>query len=258
MLSLSLIMPAYNEEKRIRNTLIEYANFLDSKKIDYEILVVLNGCKDNTLGVVSEIAKVNKKIKFIDIKKAIGKGGAIVEGFKIANKELIGFVDADNATKADAFYDLIKKIDSFDGVIASRWIKGAKVNIKQPLMKRVGSRGFNFLVKVLFGLNYIDTQCGAKLFKKETIKKVLPSIGLTRWAFDIDLLYQMKRNKFKVVEIPTVWDAAEASHFGLMKAAPDMFLAIIRLRLVYSPFKFIVRIYNRLPEFLKIHHYMLK
>ena len=158
------------------------------------------------------------------------------------------------ATPPDAFYDLIIKINSYHGIIASRWIEGSKIGEKQPLMKRIGSRGFNFLTKILLNLNFNDTQCGAKLFKKNVIKKILNEIGITKWAFDVNLLYSIKRKGYKIKEIPTEWNAVGASHFNLVKAMPEMFLGLLRLRLIYSKFKFIVKIYDKLQEWLKIHH----
>lgn len=256
MKKLSIIIPAYNEEKRIRKTLDAYTNFFSKKfKDEFEILVVLDGCTDNTLDVVKEFSK-NSKVKYKNFAEKIGKGGAIVEGFKIAQGSLIGFVDADLATQPNSFYELIKKIDNNDGIIASRWVKGAKINIKQPLLKKIGSRGFNFLTMVLFGLNFKDTQCGAKLFKKKVIRNIINDLKITRWAFDVNLLYSAKRNNYRIIEVPTEWNAVKASHFNLFKATPEMGLSLLRLRLLYSPFKFIVRIYDKLPKFLKIHHYI--
>ena len=254
MAKLSIIIPAYNEEKRIKRTLDNYSSFFQKKLKDFEIIVVLNGCRDNTLSIVKNFIKNDKKIKYLDFKKAIGKGGAILEGFKIAKGDLIGFVDADMATPPNAFYDLVKKIKNYDGVIASRWIKGAKIGEKQPLLKRIGSRGFNFLVRLFFNLKFRDTQCGCKLFKNYVIKEIINEIGITKWAFDVNLLYSAKRKNYKIIEIPTEWNAIGASHFNLFKAIPEMFLGLLRLRLIHSRFNFIVKVYDRLPESLKMHH----
>ncbi len=256
-MNLSIVIPAYNEEKRIGKTLTDYTLFFN--KIygnSYEILVVLNGCKDNTLDLVSLFSKRNKVVKYLEIKEAIGKGGAIIEGFRLALGNLIGFVDADGATSPGAFNDLIYAIKDFDGVIASRWIKGAKILYKQPLLKRIGSRGFNFLSRVFFNLKYNDTQCGAKLFSFNLVKDIVDELSITKWAFDINLLYLAKRKGYRILEIPTQWNAMTASHFNLFKAMPEMFFGLLRLRLIYSPFRFIVKIYNRLPRRLQINYYL--
>src|SRR3989344_3119850 len=219
-MQLSIIIPAYNEEKRIGKTLDSYLKFFSKKLKNFEIIVVLNGCIDNTLNIVKNFIKKNKKIRYLDFKEAIGKGGAVLEGFKVAKGDLIGFVDADMATPPQAFYDLIKNINNYDGIIASRWMKGSKIGEKQPLLKRFGSRGFNLLVRILFNLKFKDTQCGAKLFKKDLIKNILDDLKITRWAFDVNLLYSSKRKGYKIIEIPTEWNAVFASHFNLFKAIP--------------------------------------
>ncbi len=246
-MKLNIIIPAYNEEKRIEKNLESYSQFfLDKMKNDFEILIILNGCRDKTREIVEKFSNKRRYIKFKEFKKAIGKGGAIIEGFKIADSDLIGYVDADGSTSPKTFYDLVENINSHDGIIASRWIKGAIIKKKQPITRRISSRGFNLLVKLFFGLKIRDTQCGAKLFKGKAIKKITPELGITRWAFDIDLLYRMKRNGFDVVEIPTEWEDIEGSRLNLKKTILEMFVSIIRLRLIYSPFKFTIKIYDKL------------
>ena len=246
-MELSIIIPAYNEEKRIGNTLNNYAIFFNKIcKNNYEIIVVLNGCKDNTITVVKKYSKKFKSIKYLNFVEPIGKGGAVIEGFKVAKSKLVGFVDADNSTKADAYYDLVKNINGYDCIIASRWMDGSKVSPKQPIIRRIASRSFNLLVRLFFGINVHDSQCGAKLFKGSKLKQVIKYLGITRWAFDVDLLYQFKRNNFSIHEIPTVWSDSLGSSLNVKKASKEMFLAIARLRLIYSPFRFIVKIYDRI------------
>ena len=244
-MKLSIVIPAYNEENRIGLTLKGYSEFFSNKLgKNFEILVVLNGCKDNTLDVVKKFSSKSHNVKYINIKEAIGKGGAIIEGFKNVEGELIGFVDADNATPAKSFYDLYEKINGNDGIIASRWIKGAIIGKKQSFSRRFASRSFNIIVRMLFGIKLRDTQCGAKLFKKQAVKEVLNELGITKWAFDIDLLYLMKKHNFNVIEIPTEWNEPGESHLNIKKTVPEMFLAVTRLRLIYSPFRFVVKIYD--------------
>ena len=233
-MKLSIVIPAYNEEKRIVNTLEKYHNYFSEKMPDeFELFVVVNGCVDNTKQVVEEFGKA----KFIDIGKVRGKGAALMEGFKRVDGDYIGFVDADCSTSPEAFYDLYENIKDKDGIIASRWIKGANVSPKQPLKRRIASRTFNLLVRTLFGLKVNDTQCGAKLFTNKSLKEILPRLGVTQWAFDIDLLYNLKRAGYKVTEIPTTWADDPNSNLKLGKASKEMLLSIIRLRLVYSPLK---------------------
>jgi glycosyltransferase involved in cell wall biosynthesis len=258
---LSIIIPARNEEKRIEKTLGEYEKFfLNIRKKgrikDFEILIVLNACEDNTVDIAKKYEQMYKEIRCLNFEQA-GKGFAIKEGFKDALKrgfDLIGFVDADMSTLPDAFYDLVKNIGKFDGIIASRWMKGSIIKTKQTFLRKITSNGFNFLVRSFFLMPYSDTQCGAKLFKREALEKIVPELALTAWAFDVDLLHKLKINKLRVKEIPTVWENKEGSGLNLTKVPIKMFTGIMRLRLLNSPFKFIVRLYNKLPEKIMLHH----
>lgn len=253
-MKLSIVIPAHNEEKRIARTLEDYAPFFESKYGDsFEIIVVLNACKDDTLGVVNSFKNKYKQIRHIEFQRG-GKGFAIIEGFKVARGDVLGFTDADDSTTAEEFYKILGVIDSYSGAIGSRWMKGSIVSPKQPLTRRFASRGFNALVRIFFGIRYQDTQCGAKAFKREAITDILPKLGVTEWAFDIDLLYQMKKKGYKIKELPITWSDAEGSKLRVPRTTLKMFLAIVRLRLVNSPFSFMIKIYDKMPEWIKFHH----
>src|SRR3989344_4852650 len=252
MVELSIIIPAYNEENRIRETVESYINYF--KNYSHELIIIPNGCKDKTEDIVKELSKKYLSIKYKTIKEAVGKGKAIKEGFNIAQGSLIGFVDADNSTKPKDFEDLIKNIKGYDCIIASRYMKGSIVKPKQKIMRIIGSRAFNFLVRIMLNLEICDTQCGAKLYKKNAIKNITPKLDVTRWAFDVDLLLKLKNQGYNIKEFPTTWEDKAGSKFSLNKAILEMFLALTRLRLINSKFKFIVSIYDSLPESIKIYH----
>ena len=249
-MNLSIVIPAHNEERRIGRTLEAYGEFYKEKfKDKVEILVILNGCSDNTLGVVSNFSKKYKIIKYYNYPEKIGKGGAIIEGFKKAKGDLIGFVDADMATSPESFYDLVEKIGDYDGIIASRWVKGAIITKKQQASRLIASRVFNFLVGMLFDMNYRDTQCGAKLFKKQAIESIKDELGIAKYTLDVDILYRLKLKGYRVVEIPTVWHDQEQSKLVLKNTVFNMFFSIIRIRLQYSRFKFILNAYDKIWRF---------
>ncbi len=258
---ISVIIPAHNEEKRIRKTLETYGSFLAEKKKkeeikDFEILVVINNTQDKTEEIVKEASKKYPEIRHLNFKQA-GKGFAIIEGFKDAlrrNNELIGFIDADMSTPPEAFYDLIKNIKNYDGIIADRWHKKSIITPKQSLFRRFISRGYNLIVRTLFLFPYRDTQCGAKLFKREILEKNLSKLVTSNWGFDIALLYCVRRESHaRIKSTPTIWHDEIGSKVNLKKTPIRMFASSIRLRLIHSPFKFIVRAYRKLPRALKIH-----
>src|SRR3990170_2579077 len=243
MKKISIIIPAYNEEQRIKKTLEAYSSFFDQLKqgqiLDYELLVVLNGCKDNTIGVVKEVSRTFGNILIIDLLQA-GKGLAIIEGFTETLKrdsDFIGFVDADMATEPDAFYELIKHIDPYDGIIASRYMRASRIYPPRPPIKEWGRRLiYNPMVCLLFGLYYADMQCGAKIFKRKVIELITPHLQELRWAFDVELLYLCKKFGFVIKELPTVWTDQELRKFKLVHSGLPMIQSLFKLRLRYSVF----------------------
>lgn len=245
-MQLTIIVPAHNEEKRLAKTLDEYLPFFSRiYRTDFEMLVVINGSTDQTANIAKEYAVKYAQMRYIVEPKQIGKGGAIMLGFAQSGGNLIGFVDADSSTPPAAFQDLVVRIGQADAIIASRWLKNAQVSPRQPWSRRIASRLFNGMVRLLFGLNFSDTQCGAKLIKRNAARQILPKLGITRWAFDVDLLFQLQRAGFKIIEVPSVWHDVTGSRLKFARASLEMFAALVRLRLLYSPFKGIVAFYDR-------------
>ncbi len=240
-MKISIIIPAHNEEKRIGKMLRTYHSFFSGAHTERELLVefvvVLNGCTDNTLRIVTEIAHDSDTIFIIDLPQA-GKGLAIRTGFQDAftrPNDLIGFVDADMATSPPYFDDLVANIDDYDGIIASRYMPGAHVDPPRPGIKRWGSRLiYEPLIWLLFGLRYYDLQCGAKLFKRKVIEKIIPKLAANQWEVDIELLYLCKKNNFAIKEIPTVWYDQAGSKLRPLRSGLHMLGSIIALRLRYS------------------------
>jgi len=247
-LELSIIIPAYNEETRISKTLDEYLNYIKANfKGNFQILIVLNGCKDDTLKIVKKYQSSSKKIDYIDIPDAIGKGGALTEGFKKATGNIIGFTDADGSTSAEMFFkiyhELLKNPD-IDCAIGSRNLPESVVSGRTS-SRKIMTSGFNFGVNFLFGLNINDTQCGAKLVRKSILKKIVNNLSIANMAFDVNLLVDIKRNGGKILEVPIHWEDSEDSSIKKpITTSIAMALSTIRLRLIYSPFKFLYPILN--------------
>ncbi len=245
-MKLSIVIPAYNEEDRLGPMLEAYGDyFIAAYGNDVELIVVVNGSRDDTEIIADKYADQLSQVRVIVEPEAIGKGGAVMLGANAAKGALIGFVDADGATPPEAFDDLVQHIGDAGAIFASRWIPGAVVSPPQPLSRRIASRIFNFMVRKLFKVKIRDTQCGAKLVKGEAMRKVLPQLGLTQWAFDVDLLFKLRRAGYRIVEHPTVWHDVAGSKINIPRASFEMTLALIRLRLLFSPFKWVVSIYDQ-------------
>ena len=235
MKEISIVIPAYNEENNIEKTLIKYVNYF-SKKLNFEIIVVMDGCNDGTFEIVDKLSKKHSQIKYITHPKKLGKGGGIIKGFKKAEANYIAFTDADGSTPPKEIHRLAKTIKEEDGAIGSRWSKGSIILQKESFLRRIASRAFNLLVKTMFGLKYKDTQCGAKIFKKYVINDIIDELHITNFAFDVDLLYQIKRKGYNIIEIPIEWSHDNFTELKLAKVIPSMFLSIIGLRMKHSPY----------------------
>jgi glycosyltransferase involved in cell wall biosynthesis len=235
--SLLLLIPAYNEEHRIEPVLRDYAGyFRENYQGKFQLVVVLNGCRDNTLGVVRRVAADFSSISPLEFPAPIGKGGALIEGLKLAPlADLIGYVDADGATPPKAFHDLVRHTDQADCVIGSRWLPGAVLHVEQSGKRRFASRAFHAIVEALFRMHIKDTQCGAKVMRRQAVEKIHSALRIADMAFDINLLYSLHRAGFRILEVPTEWTDKIGSKVTLFRTSLTMFLSAFRIRLIYWP-----------------------
>lgn len=235
--SLLLLIPAYNEERRIEPVLRDYAGyFAEHYRGKFQLVVVLNGCTDDTIGVVRRVAVEFPSVSALEFPEPIGKGGALIEGLKLAPlADIIGYVDADGATPPHAFHDLVRRIDLADCVIGSRWLPGAVLHVEQSGRRQFASRVFHLIVQALFWMNIRDTQCGAKVMRREAVEKVHSSLRIADMAFDINLLYSLRRAGYRILEVPTEWTDKIGSTVTLFRTSLVMFLSAVRIWLIYSP-----------------------
>lgn len=225
--------------------------FLPRYDDQIEFLVVVNGSSDRTEHIVADYADKHPQVHPLVERGKIGKGNAVKLGMAASKGELVGFVDADGATPPEAYHELLEKIGPADCIIASRWMKDSQISPKQPLQRQIASRIFNALVRVLFGFKISDTQCGAKVMRRAATDYILPQIGCTAWAFDVDLLFKLHRNGYQIVEYPSVWRDVKGSRLNIPRASAKMFVAMVRLRLLYSPFSWVVKLYHYLARKIK-------
>lgn len=204
---LSVIIPAYNEEKRIGSTLESINSYLKKQSYDAEIIVVANNCQDKTDDVVRDYQKDIPNLKLIDIEESTGgKGGAIKIGAKKSQGDHILFMDADNSTRIREFTHLLPYLnESYQAVIGSRAVKGAKVVIHQPVWREFFGKMANFLVQIILLPEIYDTQCGFKVFTKEAAKRVFEKQKILGWGFDMEILAIAKHFGFKIKEVPITW-----------------------------------------------------
>jgi dolichyl-phosphate beta-glucosyltransferase len=214
---LSIVIPAYNEEKRIGKTLDYISTFLRSQKIEFEIIVVTNNCTDHTVLLLDKIKKKSiPELINIDIPREglVGnmKGYAVSMGMRRAQGDYHLFIDADNATSFENvinFMDYIK--NGSDVVIGSRYVEGSFIVKKQPLYRVVLSRLSNILIQAVLLPGIYDTQCGFKMFSKKASNIIFSKTTVNGWGSDLEMLAIARIYKFEIKEAPVRWEAQDES-----------------------------------------------
>lgn len=239
-LKLSVIIPAYNEEKRIGSTLESVSRHLEKQDYSYEILAVANNCTDRTDDVVREYQEKIPHLQLMDLGPGIpGKGGAVREGLLKSGGQYAVFMDADNATRItemDKFWPYFEQ--GYDVVFGSRDIKGANVEVSQSKLKEAFGKMGNLLIQIVLLPGIKDTQCGFKAFKREAIKKIFPKQKISGWGFDMEVLALAKKLGYKMKEVPITWYNAAGSKVswkGYLESFRDLF--IIRFNLWTGKYK---------------------
>jgi len=204
---LSVIIPAYNEEKRLPKTLVEIDKYLRKQDYDYEIIVVNDGSKDKTAQIVEDFKSKIANLKLIDNKINHGKGYVIRQGMLEAKGEFRVFTDADNSTPIDQIEKMWPEFEKgYDVVIGSRDIRGAVLEPPQPWWRRFLGEVFGLLTNLIVGTWGIkDTQCGFKGFTQRATKDIFPRCKINRFAFDPEILIIAKKLGYKIKEIPIFW-----------------------------------------------------
>ncbi len=205
---LSVIIPAYNEERRLPKTLEEIDKYLSRQSYDYEILVVNDGSKDRTVEIAKNLAPKIKNLTVTGYEQNRGKGFAVRFGMLEAKGDYRLFTDADNSTSIDQIEKMWPEFEKgFDIVIGSRDVKGAVLNPPQPWIRQIIlGEGFKLYRKIIIDLWGIeDTQCGFKCFKKSAAENIFPKCKIDRFAFDPEILIIGKSLGEKIKEIPVYW-----------------------------------------------------
>jgi len=229
-MKLSIVIPAYNEERRIEKTLTSYVNYFGPKfGKDYEIIVVCDGCKDNTPGIVKDFSGRHPVVRFTVPPNKLGKGGGVLKGFELAKGDVIGFVDADDAFNIDGVGKLVSLVqEGSDAAIASKWIGRNFFEVTEPFFRKIASRGWNLILHVLFGLTVRDAQAGAKFFKREVVKG-LPPIRCKGFEFDAELLWRITQKGYSIKELYIPTTHVDGSTFK-MSQSMNMLINILKLR----------------------------
>lgn len=233
---ISIIIPAYNEEKKIEKDIREVILFLKKANLKGEIIVSTDGVTDQTNNIVKKLQKEFKELKLLAEKEKIGKGAAIKKGVRIAEGKYIMFADAGLCVPYKYIKEGINKIEEgFDIALASRASKKSIITKAQPIYRKIGSIAFGFLVRNIIGVpkNVKDTQCGFKIYKKEVAKKLFNDLRIECFMFDIELILRAKKEKYKMTQFPVQWSNDIDTKFNPITGSIRNIKDLLKLKLLY-------------------------
>jgi glycosyltransferase involved in cell wall biosynthesis len=225
---LSIVVPAYNEAGRIRDTLERLYHFKELEPYSIELIVVDDGSTDQTVETVSAFPGV----RLIRNDRNHGKGFTVRHGVLEARGDLVLFTDADLSTPIEEVDKLLSALQSSgaDAAVGSRALQRELIGIHQPWPREMAGRFFNLLVRVFTGLRLHDTQCGFKLFKRSSTRWAFERMLVERFGFDPELLFLIERGGGRVVEVPVRWNDNPATKVRFLRDATRMFLDLIAIR----------------------------
>jgi len=229
---LSVIIPAYNEEKNILINLEKLYSYLSNKNYEYEVILVDDGSTDNTvnLALKSTLNKLNRLI-LLQNESNKGKGYSVRRGILNSKGKYVLFTDADFSTPPQEIDKLFSYINrGFDIVIGSRNKPSSCILERQPFKRELFGKIFNILVRVIVIKNFSDTQCGFKLFKGDVIRKLAKYLKINGFCFDVEILYLAKKSNLKIIEVGVIWKNSLDSKVKVLKSSIDMLLSLFRIR----------------------------
>ena len=218
-MKLSIVVPCYNESKDIAKNVDIIKDYLNSLKVDYELILVNDGSKDNTKEVIEDI----KDVVALSYDVNRGKGGAVKYGIENATGDYVLFMDADLSTDLEAIKRYLEIAPSYDMVIGSRHAKDSVIKKKQPALRVFIGWCCRKLVNMKFHFHFKDTQCGFKAMKTDIAKKIVAKQVVTNFAFDVEYIYIAKLNNLSINEMGVIWSDDRGSTVSPLKSSIKFF-----------------------------------
>ncbi len=231
---LSIVIPAYNEESRIGRTLEGTLDYLDGRSYDSEVIVVNDGSKDRTAEKVRSFERCARgRLRLIENPGNRGKGYSVRNGVMQAGGEIILFYDADLATPTSEIIRVIEPIaqDRYDLVFGSRALKDELIGNHQSFLRELRGRGGNLFLRAFLGLNFKDTQCGFKAFRREAARSIFPLQRIDGFGFDPEILFIGQKQGWRLLETPVRWNHVEGSSVTLFGTTVKVLLEVSTIRL---------------------------
>ena len=228
---LSIVIPCFNEEQRLPRTIELIEQYLARAGTSYELILVDDGSTDGTRDIMNAAAERNRSVRLEALPQNRGKGRALAEGVAAARGEEVLVTDADLSTPIEEIDKLRGELRKGAGVvIASRALRGSRVEISQPVYRVLMGKAFNLLVQAVLLPGIWDTQCGFKLFRAEVAHEVFAGLTTDGFGYDPEVLYRAKKRGVKIAEVPVVWRNSAPTKVSPINSSIDMFKHVVRVR----------------------------
>jgi dolichyl-phosphate beta-glucosyltransferase len=229
---LSIVIPAYNEERRLGPSLAKVRAYLGRRRIHAEVLVVDDGSSDGTAQVVRKAAKAWPALRLLKLPRNQGKGAAVRAGVLGAKARRILFTDADLSTPLEELAALEARLDAgADVALGSRAVDRSRVSVSQPLYRVLAGRSFNVLVQLFSVPGIHDTQCGFKLFTAEAGRRLFAKQQVPRFGFDVEFLFLARKAGYRLAEVPVRWENSPETKVRPIRDGARAFLDLALIRL---------------------------
>lgn len=229
---LSIIIPAYNEEKRLIPTLRKICAYLSRQDFSYEIIAVDDGSSDDTLKIMKDFARSNEHVVVLSNGQNRGKGYTVRNGMLAAQGRYVFFTDADLSTPIDEIEKCLPYLENgYDVVIGSRSLPDSDIVIHQPWYRETMGKIFNLLVNIVLLKGIIDTQCGFKGFKREAAQRIFSRCMINGFSFDVEALYLARKCNLKIKEVPIRWENSTLSKVSPIKHSIQMFKDLLGVKI---------------------------
>ncbi len=222
MKDLSIIIPAYNEAKRIEPTIRKFNDYLAKTAYIYEIIVADDGSTDDTVDLIKKLELEIPSLRLVQCETNKGKGQAVRIGMLAAVGAIRLFSDADGATPIEELPKILAPIENYEAKIAigSRYLEGSEIAKSQPFYRRAWSRIANQFVQRLLLPGIVDPNCGFKAFEGKTAQLIFSQCTVNQWSFDLEVLGLARKNNIDICQIPVKWIHDEASK-GKLRHLPQ-------------------------------------
>jgi glycosyltransferase involved in cell wall biosynthesis len=230
--SITVVIPAYNEEKRLAATLEQVLSYLDRGDWAFaEVLVVDDGSRDSTAALAERFGGADARVRVLRNPGNRGKGYSVRHGMLEARGEWVLFTDADLSTPIEELDRLIGAAGARQAsvVIGSRALDRSLIGVHQSLFRENAGRLFNLCMRIITGLPFADTQCGFKLFERSAAQQIFRRQRLDRFGFDPEVLFIARRLGYRIAEVPVRWNNAEGTKVTLLGGLTP-FLDLLRIR----------------------------